>query len=309
MRDGEWLSDDTLNPFLLKYVQDAVPLTHVFQTHFFSRLREGGEYRYRNVERWGRRISQRLSRRIGEHIEDGWKRLRVLYVPINLGNWHWVFIRVDMRRKAIELYDSQGYVKPSNRQYLHDMKQYLYDELTKNLPQDSRPTFEVWRRRWRAVDKSREAPKQLNTYDCGMFTLLTIYLNSRGVPISRLMYDQHCVDAQRLRRSIAFLLIRDNELLTASSIMQHTTRIRTSSGVAKGLRHNKRRQNQQQMVTGGKKIRIDNGGSFVPPEAQRSQSQSKKRSAKSLADSDPSQPTIEQCLKLPKKKAKRKVKV
>ena len=62
------------------------------------------------------------------------------------------------------------------------------------------------------------------------------------------------------------------------------------------------------MVTGGKKIRIDHGGSFVPPEAQRSQSQSKKRSAKSLADSDPSQPTIEQCLKLPKKKAKRKVK-
>ena len=127
MRDGDWLSDDTLNPFLLKYVQDAVPLTHVFQTHFFSRLREGGEYRYRNVERWGRRISQRLSRRIGGHIEDGWERLRVLYVPINIGNWHWVFIRVDMRHKAIELYDSQGSVKTGNIQYLQDMREYLYD--------------------------------------------------------------------------------------------------------------------------------------------------------------------------------------
>ena len=94
-----------------------------------------------------------------------------------------------MSRKAIKLYDSQGYVKPGNRQYLQDMRQYLYDELTKNIQQDRKPPFEVWRQGWRAVDKSREAPKQLNDYDCGMFTLLTIYLNSRGVPISRLMYN------------------------------------------------------------------------------------------------------------------------
>ena len=186
-----------------------------------------------------------MSQRIGEHTVDGWERLRVLYVPINIGNWHWVFIRVDMRRKAIELYDSQGSVKPGNRQYLQDMRQYLYDKLTKDTPENRRPSFEVWRRGWSAIDKSREAPKQLNTYDCGMFTLLTIYLNSRGVPISRLMYDQHCVDAQRLRRSIAFLFIRDNELLTASSIMNHTTRIRTSSGVVKRSQHNKQRRNQQ----------------------------------------------------------------
>ena len=71
LKDGDWLSDDTLNPFLKKYVQDAVPLTHVFQTHFFTRLREGGEYRYRNVARWGRRINQRLSQRIGEHVVGG----------------------------------------------------------------------------------------------------------------------------------------------------------------------------------------------------------------------------------------------
>ena len=60
------------------------------------------------------------------------------------------------------------------------------------------------------------------------------------------------------------------------------------------------------MVVGSKKIRGDNSANFVPPEAQRSQSQSKKRSAKSLADPDPSQPTIEQCLKLPKKRRKKR---
>ena len=154
--------------------------------------------------------------------------------------------------------------------------------------------------------QKQRGSKKLNTWDCGVFTLLTIYLNSRGVPISRLMYDQYCVDAQRLRRSIAFLLIRDNELHTASSIRQHTTRIRTSSGVAKGLRHNKRTRTQQQIAVGSKKIRSDTSGNFEPPEAQRSHSQGRKRSAKSLADSDPSQLTIEQSLKLPKKRARRK---
>ena len=100
------------------------------------------------MARWGQRISQRLRQRIGKHIVDEWKRLEVLYVPINIGNWHWVFIRVDMSRKAIELYNSQGYVKPGNLQYLRDMRQYMYDELTKNIQQDRKPPFEVWRRDW-----------------------------------------------------------------------------------------------------------------------------------------------------------------
>ena len=153
LRDGEWLNDETINPFLLKYVHDAVPLTHCYSTHFFTRLRPpGGDYCYSNVTRW--------SRRIRTQIDDGWQGLRVLYVPINIGNMHWVFIRVDMSRKRVELYDSQGYCKPGNKQYLIDMTRYLYDELIRDLPQSSRPTFESWRRHWRAVDKSREAPKQ-----------------------------------------------------------------------------------------------------------------------------------------------------
>ena len=154
LRDGDWLNDNTLTPFLKKYVKDAVPLVHVFPTHFFTRLRTGGQYRFSNVERWGRRVSQRLREEVDGHIVDGWDRLEVLYVPINIGNWHWVFIRVDMSCKAIELYDSQGYVKPGNIQYLRDMRRYMYDELTKNIQQDCKPPFEVWRRGWRAVDKS-----------------------------------------------------------------------------------------------------------------------------------------------------------
>ena len=86
LKDGDCLSDNTLNPFLKKYVQDAVPLTHVYNTQFFFRLREGGEYCFSNVARWGRRIRQRLRQRIGEHIVDGWDRLKVLYVLINIGN-------------------------------------------------------------------------------------------------------------------------------------------------------------------------------------------------------------------------------
>ena len=38
LRNGEWLNNETINPFLLKYVQDAVPLTCCYSTHFFTRL-------------------------------------------------------------------------------------------------------------------------------------------------------------------------------------------------------------------------------------------------------------------------------
>ena len=49
LRDGEWLNDETINPFLLKYVHDAVPLTHCYSMHFFTRLRPpGGDYCYSN---------------------------------------------------------------------------------------------------------------------------------------------------------------------------------------------------------------------------------------------------------------------
>ena len=35
-----------------------------------------------------------------------------LFVPINIANLHWIFLRVDFGRKTIELYDSFGTTNP-----------------------------------------------------------------------------------------------------------------------------------------------------------------------------------------------------
>ena len=85
------------------------------------------------------------------------------------------------------------------------MARYIYDELHKNVSEGKRQIYWQWRREWRAVDKSRSLPKQVNTYHCELFMMLTIYLNSWGVSINRLMYDQHAVYEHNLSQGIATL--------------------------------------------------------------------------------------------------------
>ena len=94
--------------------------------------------------------------------------------------------------KRIELYDSDG-LKPANRQYMEDMRRYMYDELTAGIPEGQRPSYNVWKREWSYQDKSRDSPKQQNGNDCGVFTLLSIYLLSRGVVLSEASYDQRAI--------------------------------------------------------------------------------------------------------------------
>ena len=105
-----------------------------------------------------------------------------------------------------------------NLKYLTAMMKYIYDELHKDILDSWRPSYRAWRREWKAFDLSRNSPKQLNTHDCGLFTMLTIYLNSRGVEIKRTMYDQDCVDNQELRGVIASLFVCDNEMASSSSM-------------------------------------------------------------------------------------------
>ena len=122
----------------------------------------------------------------GRSIRGGLARLRVLYAPINIGNNHWIFIRVDVLQKQAELYCSFAMRNHENLKYLTAMMKYIYDELHKDTLDSRRPSYSAWRRGWKAYDLGRK-PKQLNTHDCGVFTMLTIYLNSCGVEIKRTM--------------------------------------------------------------------------------------------------------------------------
>jgi len=69
-------------------------------TFFMSRLL---------VEGAGRRTySFEAVRNDDSRIEGGLSSLDELYIPINVNNVHWIFIRVAMANKTIQLFDSQG---------------------------------------------------------------------------------------------------------------------------------------------------------------------------------------------------------
>ena len=118
--------------------------------------RETGEYSYKEVSQWGRRIDLLT--------------LKQLFVPINIDNIHWIFIRVLFEDKTIKLYDPQGQRDHTNRQYMEDMRRFLHRELNKvtqerdgqtvrvELLEDQRPLYDAWKREWTYKDKSRQAP-------------------------------------------------------------------------------------------------------------------------------------------------------
>ena len=110
--------------------------------------------------------------------EEGIASLSLLFVPINIGNTHWIFLCVIFESKRIELYNSQG-KKPTNKGYMETMRRFLYDEFHKGTPVEDRPPYDVWKREWKYSDRSLRCPRQQNDDDCGIFVLVSIYLMSR----------------------------------------------------------------------------------------------------------------------------------
>ena len=134
-------------------------------------------------------------------ISFGLSALDDMFVPINVDRSHWIFLRVDFRERKISLYDSMGSADPRNRKFMAAMRRYLYDADLEDEDEDSRADFDSWKLGWAIQDCSRHAPKQHNTTDCGVFTLLSIYLASRGVDLRRSSYTQEAVYDLRMRRS------------------------------------------------------------------------------------------------------------
>ena len=204
------MNDNIIDMFLRRYVQEMTPGTFCFTTHFMEEMLEEEDasviYEHEKVQNWS----------CG--IEEGLFELDHLFVPINIANSHWIFLRVDFGRKAIELYDSFGTANPHHRRYLWAMQRYLFDEEYRDVAHDQRPDFEQWKTSWAIRDMSSSSPRQINGDDCGVFTILSIYLLSRGVQLSRSSYSQACVVTRQLRRSIAFALLQANEQAPSSSV-------------------------------------------------------------------------------------------
>ena len=80
---------------------------------------------------------------------------------------------------------------------------YLFDDAMRTGTDDS-PPFEDWTRGWSTTDESNDSPRQTNGYDCGVFTLLTMYLLMQGVTITSSTYTQNTVYHKDVRRRLAY---------------------------------------------------------------------------------------------------------
>ena len=145
------------------------------------------------------------------NIDGGLFSLQHLFVPVNISNRHWIFLWVDFINTTITAYDSSD-ENHDNQIYLQAMHRYLYDEMFKSTSPDQRPDITTWEMTWKTQDMSSSLPRQQNGFDCGVFTLFSIYLLSRGVALTSTSYSQETLTKRKIRQSLAFLLLEANEL-------------------------------------------------------------------------------------------------
>ena len=129
LKKGEWLNDAIINEFLnLIPIQDNN--TSVLSTYY---------------------TQSKISSERAKRLFDG---KRYVYIPINKNNSHWFFMKMDLQRKTIQVYDSL---------HTHRTK-WLKERLTKNFPLDIQEfTFE---------ETPEEYPEQGNGVTCGVYTCI-----------------------------------------------------------------------------------------------------------------------------------------
>ena len=297
--DDSWLDDTTIDVFLQAYVNDACDKARCTRARFMSALLADN---VGNTDYAAEESARRNFSNVSWYA--GYTGLDYLFVPINIDNQHWIFLRVNFLEREINLYDSMGSVVPSHRKYMAAMRRYLYDANLED--EDSREDFDTWKHGWAIHNLTRDTPKQRNCTDCGVFTILSIYLSSRGVNLQRSTYTQDAVDTLRMRRSIALALMKANDTPPEGSVARHFARApatNRATGAARKPRNRKRKRVESRVAVGS--------GNVTKPATPQSGTAgeesilNRKRSARSLADGRKRHRTVDQMLKIPRGKRAR----
>ena len=94
-----WLNDVVINGYL-ELINSKLMINdqrvHCFNSFFLDKFRTLG---YKDVERWSAAVRR-------QHSVKSIFEMERLIVPVNIGNYHWTFLVVHMRERAIVYYDS-----------------------------------------------------------------------------------------------------------------------------------------------------------------------------------------------------------
>ena len=195
LNDTIWLDDCIIN-FYLKHClrirdEDLHRRLQRKRSHFFNSffiqtmfdLKNANPllrkvYNYDNVQNWG---SNR----------DIFK-LKHIFCPINIDNFHWTVIVIFMEEKRVCYYDSMG---GTDDVLLHGVLQYLNDE---HLHKKHRPLDPGW-----SVERCpATCPRQLNGFDCGVFVCMICDFISSDCELT---FNQDHINRCREKMALAIL--------------------------------------------------------------------------------------------------------
>eukprot|EP00172_Hildenbrandia_rubra_P000819 Plantae.Rhodophyta-Hildenbrandia_rubra.ctg14608.p1 GENE.Plantae.Rhodophyta-Hildenbrandia_rubra.ctg14608~~Plantae.Rhodophyta-Hildenbrandia_rubra.ctg14608.p1 ORF type:complete len:593 (-),score=108.13 Plantae.Rhodophyta-Hildenbrandia_rubra.ctg14608:89-1867(-) len=150
------------------------PKVYVFNTFFFPRLQQNGfprlqqnGYDYNGVKRWTKRAG----------IEAG--KLDRILIPINLGNYHWLLVMIDLQNREFVYLDSMH--APDTNNILSLVRRWLVDEIKDKSGCEK--VKELGIERWKSVVNPSYLPKQRDSGSCGVFTVYVAdYLELNKVP-------------------------------------------------------------------------------------------------------------------------------
>ncbi|KAI7890022.1 uncharacterized protein EV154DRAFT_512686 [Mucor mucedo] len=160
LKPETWLNDEIINFYfeLLseRQTREGFPSIHCFSSFFCSTLRDQG---FAKVKRW--------TKRVDIFAKD------LIFIPINQ-SYHWTLGVIDMKRKAVIVYDSMG---GNHDHSLELFMNYLQQEHLdkKKTPLDTSD--------WK-LETPKDIPQQGNMSDCGAFTCTFAERLSRNEPFN-----------------------------------------------------------------------------------------------------------------------------
>jgi len=191
LRNGEWINDEIINATMKilrgKHLQGGANV--VFSSFFYSRLREQRMgYSYDSVRRW--------TKHINIFNDDA-----SVYIPINVGNFHWFMMVLSVKSKCVHIFDS---LCSDKGDYFATICAWLKDEGQRLEATPDR--YEGWK-----LDCAADGPKQQNSYDCGIFALASAEMSMMNQPM---LHDQSMMSSLRARIAHEIIIECTNKLIT-----------------------------------------------------------------------------------------------
>ena len=156
---GSWLSDGIINPYI-KVLRNICRINklkiHWWQTSFFIKVYNNGDFAYNEVKRWGKR------RVIGKNIFE----MDKMFIPVHKDGSHWILIEACMKSKEIKFYDSM--LGALDEKYAFKMMTTIAQYINKEGEQKQIEGLNAMDWKMSIV---KNTPQQRNGYDCGVFML------------------------------------------------------------------------------------------------------------------------------------------